>query len=128
MKRLWLLLLYKVPPEPTSHRVYVWRKLKRLGAVLLHDTVWCLPITGWTREQFQWLSVEIKEFGGSVMVFESELILPGQDETLIQQFLTEVNIGYTEILKESEMVVARLGLNFIWRNGCKPYSTYLAHV
>src|SRR6266567_9517091 len=56
--RLWMLLVYKVPREPTSSRAYVWRKLKKLGAVLLHDAVWVLPATAWTREQLQWLSVE----------------------------------------------------------------------
>ena len=39
----WLLLIYKVPPNPTANRVYVWRKLKQLGALLLHDAVWVLP-------------------------------------------------------------------------------------
>ena len=35
----WALLHYKIPPEPTARRVFVWRKLKRLGAILLHDAI-----------------------------------------------------------------------------------------
>src|SRR5215470_17625520 len=62
----WVLLVYKVPREPTAGRAMVWRKLKRLGALLLHDAVWVLPATPWTREQFQWLAVEIGELGGEV--------------------------------------------------------------
>jgi hypothetical protein len=46
-RRLWVLLVYKVPREPTSSRAYVWRKLKRLGALLIHDAVWVLPATAW---------------------------------------------------------------------------------
>ncbi len=57
----WMLLVYKIPREPTASRAIVWRKLKRLGALLLHDAVWVLPATPWTREQFQWLAVEIGE-------------------------------------------------------------------
>lgn len=102
MEYSWLLLSYKIPNEPSKHRVFVWRKLKRLGAVLLHDTVWCLPATDWTREQFQWLAVEIKEFGGSAFVFDSRLVLPGQDESLIQTFVAGVDTEYEEILKELE--------------------------
>lgn len=60
----WLLLVYKVPNEPSARRVYVWRKLKRLAALLLHDTVWILPATAYTREQFQWLAAEILEMEG----------------------------------------------------------------
>ena len=39
----WVLLVYKIPREPTSSRAVIWRKLKRLGALLLHDAVWVLP-------------------------------------------------------------------------------------
>ncbi len=52
-ERAWVLLVYKIPREPTASRAQVWRKLKRLGALLLHDAVWVLPATPWTREQFQ---------------------------------------------------------------------------
>src|SRR5256885_13053202 len=59
--RTWLLLAYKVPREPTASRVYVWRKLKKLGAVALQDAVWVLPHTPQTLEQFRWLAAEIVE-------------------------------------------------------------------
>jgi hypothetical protein len=102
MGQNWLLLHYKIPNKPTSSRVFVWRKLKRLGAILIHDAVWCLPSTPWTLEQFQWLSVEIKEFGGDAMVWESKILIPGQDGTLIEQFTEQVDTAYTEILNESQ--------------------------
>lgn len=95
---LWLVLVYKIPREPAAGRVYVWRKLKRLGALLLHDAVWLLPDTPWTREQFQWLAVEIRELGGEALVWESRMMLPGQDETLVQQFVAEADAGYQAIL------------------------------
>ena len=47
--QIWLLLSYKVPREPTANRVSVWRKLKKLGAVSLQDSVWVLPATPHTR-------------------------------------------------------------------------------
>src|SRR5215213_1116793 len=95
---LWLALVYKIPREPTAGRVYVWRKLKRLGALLLHDAVWLLPETPWTREQFQWLAVEIRELGGEALVWESRMVLPGQDEALVQQFVADVDEVYQTIL------------------------------
>jgi hypothetical protein len=57
-------LHYKIPRKPSSQRVFVWRKLKRLGAVLEHDAVWVLPATPRAREHFQWLAAEISEGGG----------------------------------------------------------------
>jgi len=98
----WVLLVYKIPREPTASRAQVWRKLKRLGALLLHDAVWVLPATPWTREQFQWLAVEIGELGGEAHLWESRLLLNGQEEALVRQFQARVDATYQEILDELE--------------------------
>lgn len=103
----WVLLVYKIPREPTSSRATVWRKLKRLGA-LLHDAVWVLPATPWTREQFQWLAVEIGELEGEAYLWESHLLLNGQADALVQQFQARVDAVYQEILDEVELNEADL--------------------
>jgi DNA-binding transcriptional regulator PaaX len=104
----WVLLVYKIPREPTSSRATIWRKLKRLGALLLHDAVWVLPSTPWTREQFQWLAVEIGELEGEAYLWESHLLLNGQAEALVQQFQARVESAYQEILNELEQDEADL--------------------
>jgi hypothetical protein len=96
----WVLLVYKIPREPTALRATVWRKLKRLGALLLHDAVWLLPATAWTREQMQWLAVEILELGGEAYVWEARELVVGQEQALVQQFQSRVDMVYQEILTE----------------------------
>ncbi len=96
----WLLLLYKVSPEPTARRVYVWRKLKRLSAILLHDSVWVLPPTPYTREQLQWLAAEIVEMEGEAMLWEATLVSSEQDIALVHQFRTQAESAYSEILAQ----------------------------
>jgi hypothetical protein len=93
----WVILLYRVPPQPTAGRVGVWRKLKRLGALLLHDSVWVLPASPRSLEQFQWLVAEISECGGEAMLWEGSLCLDGQEDTLVDQFVAQVNRIYEEI-------------------------------
>ncbi|HEV8379523.1 MAG TPA: Chromate resistance protein ChrB [Tepidisphaeraceae bacterium] len=93
-----MLLVYKVPNEPTSARVFVWRKLKKLGAILLHDSVWVLPATSRTREQLRWLANEISELNGEATVWESLLTLGIDQEKLIGQFIDAVEIEYRKIL------------------------------
>ena len=39
----WMVLLARVPAEPSRHRVAVWRELRRLGAVAIGQSVWALP-------------------------------------------------------------------------------------
>jgi hypothetical protein len=100
--RSWLLLLYKVPPEPTANRFSVWRKLKRLGAILLHDAVWALPPSARTIEELRWLAAEIRERGGAAMLWEASLGLDGDDDDLVRQFVAQVDVVYREILRELE--------------------------
>ena len=98
MKTTWLLLVYKIPREPTAGRVYVWRKLKQLGAVLLHDAVWVLPANPRTREQFQWLSAEIVELRGEASLFVSEFVFGHDDAALRERFEEPVTAAYKEML------------------------------
>ncbi|MFF4754649.1 Chromate resistance protein ChrB [Streptomyces sp. NPDC002514] len=39
----WLVLVIKVPAEPSRHRVAVWRELRRIGALSLGQGVWAVP-------------------------------------------------------------------------------------
>jgi hypothetical protein len=94
----WLLLVYRIPREPTAGRVYAWRKLQQLGAISLQDAVWVLPATPRTREQFQWLAAEIVELGGEVSLFVSVLAFAGDQASLRERFETPVATAYQEIL------------------------------
>lgn len=105
----WLLLSYKVPREPTSARVYVWRKLRRLGALPIQDAVWVLPLSPVTHEQFEWLASEIDELGGEASVWESRAALDGQDEALTERFRTAVEEHYRQILSDLKRKNADLG-------------------
>jgi len=106
----WLLLHYKIPREPSASRVYVWRKLKKLGAVILHDAIWVLPNSPRTLEQFQWLAAEIVELEGEALLWVSEQLITGQEEWLVQQFQAEVDEGYGGILKELDKKDADLAI------------------
>lgn len=96
----WLQLAYKIPREPSASRVYVWRKMRQLGAVLLQDAVWVLPESARTREQFQWLAAEITELGGEATMWEANLIYATDDQALRRQFEKPVEAAYREILQE----------------------------
>ena len=98
----WLLLHYKLPNKPSALRVYTWRKLKRLGAILLHETVWVLPDLPRTAEQIQWLTAEIQEMGGEAYSWRANAILGESNDTIIQQFNQQVETVYSDLLKKPE--------------------------
>lgn len=94
----WLLLVYRIPREPTAGRVFVWRKLKQLGAVALQDAVWVLPGTPRTQEQFQWLAAEITELKGDAIVWTADQVYATDANALRDQFIEPVEAEYREIL------------------------------
>jgi hypothetical protein len=98
----WLLLHYKLPNKPSALRISIWRKLKRLGAILLHDAVWVLPDLPRSAEQIQWLAAEIEEMGGNAIYWRANSLLSIQDETLVQQFQEQVDVVYADLLKRLE--------------------------
>jgi 23S rRNA C2498 (ribose-2'-O)-methylase RlmM len=93
----WLVLVYRIPREPTAGRVYVWRKLKQLGALAWQDAVWILPAAPRTQEHVQWLAAEITELGGEALLFSSDLLFDGGAEKLVARFEQPVREAYEEI-------------------------------
>lgn len=111
----WLLLVYRVPRDPSALRVYVWRKLKQLGAVALQDAAWVLPATPRTQERFQWLAAEIVELGGEATIFVSEVLFASDTERLTEEFNKPVREAYQEILaalKRKDRDLAALSRKF----------------
>lgn len=98
----WLLLHYKLPSKPSALRVYIWRKLKRLGAILLHEAVWILPDQPRTAEQIQWLTAEIQEMGGNVYSWKANSVLEEDSASLVEQFKAQVDAIYSDLLKRLE--------------------------
>lgn len=104
----WLLLHYKLPNKPSALRVYIWRKLKRLGALLLRDAIWVLPENERTLEQVQWLTAEIQEMSGNAYYWRASTIFSEQDQSIIQQFRDQVDTVYSDLSKRLEKPKANL--------------------
>jgi hypothetical protein len=98
----WLLLHYKLPNKPSALRVYIWRKLKRFGAILLHEAVWVLPDLPRTAEQIQWLAAEIEEMGGNAFYWRATSLLSTQEDSTVHQFQEQVDTIYSNLLKRLE--------------------------
>jgi hypothetical protein len=115
MAQQWLLLVYRIPREPTAGRVFVWRKLKQLGAIAVQDAVWVLPHTPRTQEQFQWLASEIAELKGDAVLWQAEQLYAVDGDSLRRQFIEPVDTEYRAImadLKKKNRDLAALSKRF----------------
>jgi hypothetical protein len=96
----WLLLIYRVPTEPTRLRAAVWRKLKGLGAIYVQNSAAALPFSQGRERAFRSLRAEIEDMGGTAFVFKSS-VLAGAG-SLVDSFNTVRNDEYDEIVDRCE--------------------------
>jgi hypothetical protein len=66
--------------------VRIWRKLQKLGAVVIKSSVYVLPATDKTNEDFQWLKQEIESAGGEAAVFRADAVEGATDKEIISAF------------------------------------------
>jgi hypothetical protein len=82
----WILLIHQLPPQPTNLRVRIWRKLQKLGAVAIKNSVYVLPASEKAHEDFQWLKQEIESSGGEAAVFKAGSVQGATDKEIIAVF------------------------------------------
>jgi DNA-binding transcriptional regulator PaaX len=84
----WVLLSYRIPREPSTPRITVWRKLKRLGVAQLGDGLIALPADARTREQIDWIAEEITEADGTAAVWLARPATLNQERDLATAMAT----------------------------------------
>ena len=69
----WLLLIHQIPPKPDYLRVKIGRRLQKVGAVAIKNSVYVLPPSPEAYEDFRWIVAEIEDAGGEAFVSEASL-------------------------------------------------------
>lgn len=98
----WTVLVYRVPTEPASRRVSIWRQLKRMGALYLQQCVCILPAREDLAAEVAARTAAIKEMGGDYTVFDVPVLRPGDEEKIVAVFRELRNKEYAEIIEECE--------------------------
>ena len=96
----WMLLIHQLPPKPTNLRVGTWRKLQKLGAVSIKNSVYALPFNEKTHEDFQWLKQEIEAAGGEATVFHAGAVEGATDEEIVASFRKARDDDYAKLAAE----------------------------
>lgn len=100
--RQWLLLIYKVPKEPTRFRTYLWRQMRILGALSLQQMVCLLPKTPDHVSKMQRLADKIEEFHGEAHVLTFTSPSKEWEDGIITRFNATVNEDYAEVAENEE--------------------------
>lgn len=94
----WILLTYKVPPEPAAKRVALWRRLKAMGAIYLQNGVCVLPRTDDHVRQLKMLENDVTEMGGEAVLLETTSLDNGQQDKVVARFRADRDEQYREFL------------------------------
>ena len=93
----WVLLAYQVPREPSTPRVSVWRKLRRLGVAQLIDGLVALPFSARNRERLEWLAEEIREATGEATIWVGRPGSVDEERRLVRRLQDAVAEEYRQV-------------------------------
>src|ERR1700678_2831380 len=96
----WLVLIYRVPPEPTRLRSTVWRRIKSLGAIYLQNSAAALPASAATERALRKLRREIIEMSGTAILLSCDVLVGESD--VRSAFQAARNDEYEEIVDKCE--------------------------
>lgn len=97
----WLLLIHQLPPKPAYLRVKVWRRLQSLGAVAIKNSVYVLPKTDGTLEDFQWVAREIVKDGGEATICAASFVEGLADEQVEALFQAARGADYNQFAEDA---------------------------
>ena len=104
----WLLLIHQIPPKPSYLRVKIWRRLQRLGAVAIKNSVYALPKSDQTQEDFQWVLREVVEGGGDGTLCEAHLVDGITDDQVEELFQAARTADYGQIADDARRLAGTL--------------------
>lgn len=96
-----MLLSYRIPREPSTPRITVWRKLKRLGVAQISDGLVALPADARTREQLEWIAEEITEAHGTASIWMAQPTTAATEHELATSMAAARAAEYNTIIAEA---------------------------
>nr|WP_255426306.1 Chromate resistance protein ChrB [Pseudonocardia sp. C8] len=92
-------MLYRVPREPSTPRIAIWRRLKRLGVAQLGDGLIALPADARTQEQLEWVAEEVEQAGGTASVWRARPMSRAQERRMVVE-MAEARAGEYRQLRD----------------------------
>ncbi len=100
-RREWVLLAYRMPREPSSPRIAVWRKLRRLGAAQIVDGLVALPLSPRNRENFDWIADEIAHAAGEASIWIGHMGTAADERSLTTRMISAIVTEYEQLIQEA---------------------------
>jgi hypothetical protein len=93
----WVMLLYRLPREPSTPRISVWRKLRQLGVAQLADGLVALPADARTREQLEWVCAQVQEAAGDASLWMARPLSRAEERSVAAQLAEQRAAEYAAV-------------------------------
>ena len=100
------MLSYRIPREPSTPRIAVWRRLKRLGVVALGDGLVALPYDSSTKESLEWVANAVWEADGDATIWIATPSIQRWRRELANRMAEERAAEYRVLTEEALLLVA----------------------
>lgn len=97
----WLVLIHNIPPKPDYFRVKIWRRLQKIGAVAIKNSVYALPKSEQALEDFQWTLGEITAGGGEASICEADFVEGVSNDQVEALFKAARDADYAAVAEEA---------------------------
>jgi hypothetical protein len=101
-RRQWVLLSYRMPREPSTPRIAVWRKLRRIGVAQIVDGLVAVPDSVSNLEQMGWVANDVLDAGGEAQLWTAELNSAKQERELVARLNRDVAESYRTFVEATE--------------------------
>ncbi len=105
----WLLLMHSLPAKSGALRLFLWRQLKRMGAVSFKTSAAVLPDRPELVESLQWLAQRVRQQGGEATLVHVRQIDGITDHEIVTLFQQARAADYEEILAAARTAEASQG-------------------
>jgi hypothetical protein len=102
----WVVLVHRVPREPSAPRIAIWRRLRTLGVAQLADGVCALPEDARTREQLEWVADQVQEAGGTALLFHAETFSAKDERRVVSDLAATRAVEYAALSDKVRQAMA----------------------
>ncbi len=104
----WLLLIHQIPPTPAYFRAKVGRRLQRVGAVAIKNSVYVAPLSEQSHEDLQWVAREIASEGGEATLCKATFVEGLRDDQIEALFHAARDADYAQVAEEAREITGGL--------------------
>jgi hypothetical protein len=102
----WVLLAYRVPREPSTPRIAIWRKLRKLGVAQIGDGLVAMPADSRTTEALEWVADDVLQAGGAATLWQAKLTSRAAERAVIAGMVAARAAEYDGLTVKAEAALA----------------------